>query len=93
MVATNSAGTTYGDDQELTTTDEPAPVVVTGVASDETESSVVLHGTVDPEGLPGHLCRFHYVTHDQFERFGFTTSFGPRPTPIGVLVPCAESAC
>lgn len=92
VVATNGAGTTYGDDQELTTTDEPAPVVVTAAAGNETESSVVLHGTVDPEGLPVTVCRFHYVTHEQFERFGFTTSFGPRPTPMGVLVPCAESA-
>ena len=92
IVAYNEAGTTYGADQEVTTTNEPKPVVVTGSASEDTGSSVVLHGTVDPEGLPVTVCRFHYVTQSQFDRFGFTYSFGPSPTLMGILVPCEETA-
>ena len=91
VVATNSAGTTYGEDREVTTTDEPAPTVVTGVASDYAGSTVTLHGTIDPEGLPVTDCHFHYVRQGQYGRYGFTYSVGPRPEPMGIFVPCAES--
>jgi len=91
IVAYNEAGTTYGDDQEVTTTNGTLPTVVTGAASDETTTSVTLHGTVDPEGEPLTACRFHYVTQDQFNRFGFEYSFGPTPTPMGSSVPCEET--
>lgn len=91
MVATNSAGTTYGEDREVTTTDEPAPAVVTGVATDYAGNTVTLHGTIDPEGLPVTDCHFHYVRQGQFDRYGFTYSHGPRPEPMGIFVPCAES--
>ena len=75
----------------MTTTNGTLPTVVTGAPSDETTTSVVFHGTVDPEGEPLTACRFHYVTQDQFNRFGFQYSFGPSPTPMGNFVPCAET--
>lgn len=91
VVASNAAGTTYGDDAEVTTANGTLPTVVTGAAEEDTGSSVVLHGTVDPEGQPLTACRFHYVTLAQYERFGFTYSVGPRPEPQGVQVPCEET--
>ncbi|HEU5105955.1 MAG TPA: hypothetical protein VFU11_08940 [Solirubrobacterales bacterium] len=91
IVAYNDEGTTYGTDQELTTTNEPKPTVVTEAATDDTFSSVVLHGTVDPEGLPLSVCHFRYVTDSQFNRFGFSYSIGPVPTLMGNVVPCEET--
>jgi hypothetical protein len=91
VVAENEDGTTYGDDQVVTTTDEPGPVVVTGRAVDLTPTSAILHGRVNPGGRPLTVCRFHYVTQAQYGRFGFTNPYSPRPEPMGVLVPCEES--
>jgi hypothetical protein len=91
VVAENEDGTTYGDDQVVTTTDEPAPSVVTGEAKDLAPTSAAFFGTVDPEGLPVTVCRFHYVTEDQFGRYGFTYAMGPRPQPMGIFVPCEET--
>ncbi len=91
VVAENADGTTYGDDQVFATTEEPAPSVVTGQAISLTSTSAAFSGTVDPEGLPLTVCRFHYVTQAQFGRYGFTYSVGPRPTPMGIFVPCEET--
>lgn len=91
VVASNADGTTYGDDQEITTTEGPLPAVATGSATDGAGPSVVLHGTVDPEGEPLTACHFHFVTRAQFDRFGFDTHFGPRPEAQGEVPPCAES--
>jgi hypothetical protein len=91
VVAENEDGTTYGDDQVVTTTDEPGPAVVTGRAVDLTPTSAILRGKVNPGGRPVTVCRFHYVTQSQYGRFGFTNPYSPRPEPMGVLVPCEES--
>jgi hypothetical protein len=92
VVAENEDGTTYGDDQVVTTTDEPGPAaVVTGRAIDLTPTSAILRGKVNPGGRPVTVCRFHYVTQSQYGRFGFTNPYNPRPDPIGVLVPCEET--
>lgn len=91
VVATNAEGTTFGPDAEVTMTSEPAPTVATGEASEDTGASVVLHGTVDPEGLPVTTCRFHYIEKKNHDRYGFTYSIGPVPELMGTLVPCAET--
>jgi hypothetical protein len=88
VLAWNSAGTTSGTDQSFTTTKEPAPLVVTGAASDITPTTVTLHGTIDPEGLPVTKCTFHYVEKTSYDHRGFE-AYGY--IPIGRIAPCTES--
>src|SRR5438093_1237338 len=72
VVATNSAGTTYGADRTFTTlTATGAPVVTTSPATNITSSSAMLNGSVDPHGL---------ITAVYFE-YGTTTSYGLATTP------------
>ena len=68
VMATNSAGTTYGDDQTFTTSAPPvpAPMVTTGSASQVTSSSAMLNGAINPNGA-GTTYYFEY---------GTTTSYG-----------------
>ena len=72
IVATNSAGTTYGADVSFNTS--AAPVVVTGGATNLAASSASLNGVVNPEAL---------ATSWYFQ-YGLTTSYGTR-TPTRSL--------
>ncbi len=67
VVATNSAGTTFGSDQTFTTTSAgTAPSVNTNTATNVSSTSATLNGTVNPNGLS---------TTVQFE-YGTTVSYG-----------------
>jgi len=72
IVATNSAGTTYGADRTFTTlTATGAPVVTTSSATNVTSSSATLNGSLDPHG----------VTTTVYFQYGTTTSYG-HTTPM-----------
>jgi hypothetical protein len=71
LVATSTAGTTNGGDGIFTTTNAPAPVVVTSAASAITSTGATLNGTVNPNGQS---------TTWYFE-YGTTTSYGTK-TPV-----------
>ena len=72
IVATNSAGTRFGNDRTFTTlTATGPPVVTTSPASNMATSSATLNGSLDPHGL---------TTTVQFQ-WGTTTSYG-HTTPI-----------
>ena len=67
IVATNSAGTTYGADRTLTTLGATGPpVVITNSATNVTGSSATLNGAVDPHGLTTSI---HF-------QYGTSTSYG-----------------
>jgi hypothetical protein len=67
IVATNSAGTTYGSDSTFTTLSATGPpVVTTKSATNVASSSATLNGTVDPHGL---------TTSVHFQ-YGTTTGYG-----------------
>jgi hypothetical protein len=67
IVATNSAGTTFGGDRTFTTlTATGAPVVTTNPATNVAISSATLNGSLDPHGL---------TTTVHFQ-YGTTTSYG-----------------
>jgi tetratricopeptide (TPR) repeat protein len=67
IVATNSAGTSYGADRTFTTLSVTGPpVVITSPATNVTSSSATLNGPVDPHGL---------TTNVHFQ-YGTTTSYG-----------------
>ncbi len=77
LVASNSAGTTYGADQTFTTPRPPTATTepATGVTYDE----AILHGTVNPQG---------FETTYQFEicsteQFGCRTAFPSLAAPAG----------
>jgi hypothetical protein len=65
VVATNPTGTTYGEDKTFTTP-APPPGVVTGAASDITQTDARVTGAVDPEGLE---TSYYY-------QYGPTTEYG-----------------
>src|SRR5947209_4307691 len=50
VVASNASGTTLGADVSFKTPKPPAPVVVTRHATNVTQTSATLNGTVNPEG-------------------------------------------
>jgi len=67
IVASNSAGTTFGGDRTLTTlTATGAPVVTTNAATNVAISSATLNGSLDPHGL----------TTSVYFQYGTTTSYG-----------------
>jgi hypothetical protein len=67
IVASNSAGTTYGADRTFTTLSATGPpVVITNAATNVARSSATLNGSVDPHGL---------TTNVHFQ-YGTTTSYG-----------------
>src|SRR4029077_12722926 len=67
IVATNSAGTRYGADRTFTTLSATGlPVVITSPATNVTNSSATLNGSVDPHGLTTNI---HF-------QYGTTTSYG-----------------
>jgi hypothetical protein len=72
IVATNSAGTRYGNDRTFTTLSATGPpVVTTNPATNVTSSSATLNGSLDPHGL----------TTSVYFQYGTTTSYG-HTTPM-----------
>ena len=69
IVASNTAGTTFGNDTTFTTLPMTGfPVVTTNAATNVTASSARLNGTLDPHGLS---TTFYF-------QYGTTTSYGSR---------------
>lgn len=67
IVATNSAGTTYGADRTFTTLSATgAPLVITNPATNIETNLATLNGSVDPHGL----------TTTVYFQYGTTTSYG-----------------
>ena len=67
IVATNSAGTTYGSDRTFTTLSATGPpVVITNPATNIATNTATLNGSVDPHGL----------TTTVYFQYGTTTSYG-----------------
>ena len=67
IVATNSAGTVYGNDRTFTTLSATGPpVVITNPATNIATNSATLNGSVDPHGL----------TTTVYFQYGTTTSYG-----------------
>jgi hypothetical protein len=87
----NEDGEEVGADQPFTTTNGLPPKVTTGAATGETESSAVLHGTVNPEGSPLTACRFRVIDEQTWHYKGFVAGDHMPPLPLGSTVPCAES--
>ena len=52
LVATSSAGTTFGNDAMFTTAATPAPVVTTGAATGVSFASATVTGSLNPEDVP-----------------------------------------
>jgi hypothetical protein len=78
-VASNSFGTTFGEDQAFTTTSPP--VIVTFSSSDVDGSSANLHAVINPEG---------FDTEYHFE-YGHTPAYGSRVPDQDVLLPASQS--
>jgi hypothetical protein len=51
VVATNGAGSRVGPDQTFTTPPGPAPIVITGGASEVAQNTATISGTVAPQGV------------------------------------------
>ncbi|MFA5794764.1 MAG: hypothetical protein WC980_06835, partial [Candidatus Brocadiia bacterium] len=67
MVATNSAGTSYGTDQTFNTSTQPIPpTATTGSATNITYNSVTLTGTANPNGFAATA----------YFQWGTTTAYG-----------------
>ena len=87
--ATNTAGTTFGNDATFTTTGSPqSPVVVTGAASEITGTTAVLNATVNPRGSETSW-RFAYGPDVSLGSFAPVTpaSLGNGITPEAVSIP------
>lgn len=91
VVAENSAGTTKGPDEVFTTTDGVPPTASTLAATEQTLSSGVLNGTVDPEGSPLTKCQFHVVSETIIQFKGWSGFDTIENEPFGVLIPCDET--
>lgn len=91
VVAKNAAGTTEGPDETFTTPSGVPPVTTTLPATEETPSSAVMHGTVDPEGTLLTSCRFHVVSEVIVVNKGWSGWDTIENDPFGVLVPCVET--
>jgi hypothetical protein len=61
IVATNSGGTSFGDDQAFSTLPNP-PTVTTSATSSLTQTSAMLNGMVNPNGAAVSDCHFEYGT-------------------------------
>src|SRR5205823_3056379 len=59
--ATNAGGTNKGSDETMKTL-PPAPTVVTAAASEDTQTSATLDGTVTPNGCEFSECHFEHGT-------------------------------
>ncbi|MFH0888518.1 MAG: hypothetical protein V1871_04850, partial [Planctomycetota bacterium] len=62
VVATNSGGTTQGNNLTFTTTALPTPTCTTNSATNVASTSATLNGTVNPNGLNVTACYFQFGT-------------------------------
>jgi photosystem II stability/assembly factor-like uncharacterized protein len=75
IVATNSAGTRFGNDRTFTTlTETGPPVVTTNPATNMTSFSATLNGSLDPHGLTTTV----YFQHGTTTSYGHTTAMQSR---------------
>ena len=91
VVAESAAGKTEGPDETFTTPNGPAPVTTTLPASEQTLSTAVLHGAVDPEGALLTSCRFHVNREYFIQHKGWSLFDTIENTPLGFFVPCDET--
>jgi hypothetical protein len=92
MVVTNATGTTYGPDETFTTMPATPPLVVTGLPSEVTPTSVTLSGTVAPRGLPTSYvfevgADTGYAGAKLFGNAGSSTGEVPVTVSLAYLVP------
>ena len=80
VVASSSAGTTYGGDLTFTTASLPAPTAQTVAATSITATSAQLNGNINGNGIWGTV----------YWQYGTTTSYG-YTTPSGDMGPTAGS--
>lgn len=73
LVATNASGTTLGADVSFATPRPPAPVVSTGHATNVSQTSATLTGSVDPKGV-----ETSYVF-----QYGTSTAYGSQTPAAG----------
>ncbi len=85
VVATNASGTTLGSDVSFKTPKPPVPAVTTGQPQSVTQTSVTLHGTVDPEGLATTYV-FQYGTSTAYGSDTPAASAGSGTKGVGVAV-------
>ena len=93
LVATNSAGTSYGDDK-MFVTDASAdqPTVTTGSASSVTASSATLSGTVNPNGA-STTYYFQYGTTTSYGSTTTSTSAGSGSSNVSAIGPVSGLIC
>jgi hypothetical protein len=91
VVADNSAGKTEGPDEAFTTTDGVPPTTFTFAATEQTPSSAVLHGTVDPEGALLTGCWFQVLSESIIQNKGWSAFDTYENELFGTLVPCVET--
>jgi phosphodiesterase/alkaline phosphatase D-like protein len=87
LVATNDGGTTNGDDQTFDTV-VASPTVTTGAASEVTQTSATVAGTVDPNG-GSTTCRFEYGTTTAYGSSVLCSAnpgSGPGAVPVGTAL-------
>jgi len=77
LVASNSAGISYGGDVTFTTTvSQPPPIVTTFAASSVTRSSAQLNGNVNPNGDASTSAYFQYGTTTNYGTITIQTGIG-----------------
>lgn len=91
VVAENSAGKTVGPDETFTTTNGVPPTTFTMAATEQTLSSAVLHGTIDPEGAPVTGCWFQVLSESIIQNKGWSAFDTYENELFGTLVPCVET--
>ena len=87
VAATNPGGTSYGADQQFSTSPNP-PATVTGEATSVKQTTATLGGTVDPEGQNVTDCHFEYgPTSSYGTSIPCATLPGSGTTPVSVSAP------
>ncbi|MFH0888505.1 MAG: hypothetical protein V1871_04785 [Planctomycetota bacterium] len=66
IAATSAGGTTNGLNQTFTTSTQPLPTCTTNAATNVTNNSATLNGTVNPNGLIVSSCIFQYGTSTSY---------------------------
>ncbi len=93
LVATNANGTTQGAEQSFAT-DRPVHGVTTATATSVTNTTVILNGSLSPDGTAVTDCHFSYVAQAEFNLHGFAnaTSAACAPDPGASATPVDVSA-
>jgi hypothetical protein len=68
------------------------PTVTLGAASQRTGKSVLLAGSVDPEGFPLTECRFQYVSDELFSKEGFAKAAVAECNPSAGAIPAGNQS-